>query len=147
MRFFAIPVTIVAFLRHFSWEAASAGAWNPIARRRRIFGWPSCDCMAASPKLQLETVFECGVGECSAHVADAAAKGRLLCPRTGCGTGDAACLDLDARWRPAAPQWRKTHWGLGSAPITIQDLCLTREKWRRQARCPCRKTGFAGRIN
>ena len=53
-----------------------------------------------------------------------AAKGRLACPRTGSGTGDAACLDLDARWRPAAPQWRKTHWGLGSARITVQSLCL-----------------------
>ena len=79
-----------------------------------------------------------------------AAKRRVSCPRAGCGTGDAACLDLDLQLRdapaPAAPRWRKTHWGLGSAPVTVQSLCLTREKWRRKARCPCRKTGFAGRI-
>ena len=29
------PFTVVC------WGAASAGAWKPIARRRRIFGWPS----------------------------------------------------------------------------------------------------------
>ena len=69
----------------------------------------------------------------------------------GSRTGDPPCLDLDLQLRdapaPAAPRWRKTHRGLGSAPLTVQSLCLTREKWRRQARCPCRKTGFAGRIN
>ena len=123
MRFFAISVNSIAFLRHFSWEAASAGAWNPIARRRRIFGWPSCDCMAASPKLQLETVFECGVGECSAHVADAQP---LASYRTGCRTGDPPCLDLDLRSRdapaPAAPRWRKTHRGRCSAPLATRDF-------------------------
>ena len=100
------------------------------------------------PPQAAETVFECGVGECSAHVADAQP---LASPRTGCRTGDPPCLDLDLRSRdapaPAAPRWRKTHWGLGSVPLTVQNLCLTREKWWRQARCPCRKTGFAGRIN
>ena len=67
-----------------------------------------------------------GFGECSAHVADAAAKGLLLSPMTGCGTGDAACLDRDLRWRdapaPAAPRWRKTHRGRCSAPLAIRDF-------------------------
>ena len=42
------PFTVVC------WEAASAGAWKPIARRRRNLAGLrrlACDCMAASPKL------------------------------------------------------------------------------------------------
>jgi len=70
-----------------------------------------------------ETVFECGVGECSAHVADAQP---LASPRTGCRTGDPPCLDLDLRSRdapaPAAPRWRKTHRGRCSAPLAIRDF-------------------------
>ena len=119
------PFTVVC------WEAASAGAWKPIARRRRIFGWPSPLGVRLYGSLSqaAETVFECGVGECSAHVADAQP---LASPRTGCRTGDPPCLDLDLQLRaapaPTAPRWRKTHRGLCSAPLTVQSLCLAAGK-------------------
>ena len=37
MRFFAIPVNGITFLRHFSWEAASAGSGRPNARWSKRF--------------------------------------------------------------------------------------------------------------
>ena len=84
----------------FRWEAASAGSGQSNARRSKNF-WRCprrvrCDLGSL---VLLDLKLECGAGECSAHVADTAAKGCLLCPRTGCGTGDAACLDLDLRRR------------------------------------------------
>ena len=112
------PFTVVC------WEAASAGAWKPIARRRKILaGLRRWRAIVWQPLPSCRDVFECGVGECSAHVADAQP---LASPRTGCRTGDPPCLDLDLRSRdapaPAAPRWRKTHRGRCSAPLAIRDF-------------------------
>ena len=95
-----------------------ASHWLAFAAWRAIVWQPLPSSCGA------ETVFECGVGECSAHVADAQP---LASPRTGCRTGDPSCLDLDLRLRdaasaPAAPRWRKAHRGRCSAPLAIRDF-------------------------
>ena len=75
----------------------------------------------------LPTCRECGL-ENVLHIRRADT-GRLLCPRTGYGTGDAASLafiSTHAAPVPAAPRWRKTHRGSCSAPLAARGLCLSR---------------------
>ena len=73
LRFFATSVTIVAFLRHcFAGRQRAPEVASRMHARASVFGAALAACaaifMAASPKLQSH---ERGVGECSAHVADA----------------------------------------------------------------------------
>ena len=115
LRFFAIPVDGIAFLRHrnavhrlLAGRQRAPEVAGRIHTGEAVFGaalaaWRAI-FMAASPKLQRLLLSAGWRMFCASRRR--AATGRLLCPRTGCGTGDAACLDLtcDCETRRPGPR-------------------------------------------
>ena len=108
----------------FRWEAASAGSGQSNARRSKRF-WRRprrvrCD-------LGSHVSWECGLGNVL-RSRIRAAKGRLLCPRTGCGTGDAASwpnICNAGRVGPGrAAMAQNSTDACGPAPLTVRDLWL-----------------------
>ena len=91
----------------FRWEAASAGSGQSNARWSKRF-WRSprrvrCDLGSLVSAFIFYSILECGrVWRMFCTPRRRAATGRLSCPRAGCRSGDAACLDLDLRLRDAA---------------------------------------------